>query len=155
MLTAARTDTNVTANMSVTASFGVNTQSTGTLIVIKHVINNNGGTALAGNFWLTVTGNGASPASFWGSEAGTTVTLNAGASYNVTESGPRARHRHHMYDNDDDDDHDGFNDHDHDGPRPRRQHHSGDGDRDDDRDGYCDDYDAPRSRRRRRSRQRP
>jgi hypothetical protein len=58
------------------------------LTVIKHVINNNGGTATAANFTMTVTGSSPSPASFPGAESpGTTVALNAG-SYNVTETGP-------------------------------------------------------------------
>ena len=60
---------------------------TGTLIVIKNVINDNGGTALAGDFTITVTGNSPSPASFAGAAAGTTVTLNAGT-YSVSETGP-------------------------------------------------------------------
>ncbi len=57
------------------------------LIVIKHVINDNGGTAVAGDFTMSVTGASPSPASFAGTESGTTVGLNAGA-YNVGESGP-------------------------------------------------------------------
>jgi hypothetical protein len=49
------------------------------------VINNNGGTKVAGNFTMSVSGINVLPAaSFAGSEAGTTVTLNAG-SYSVTE----------------------------------------------------------------------
>jgi uncharacterized repeat protein (TIGR01451 family) len=59
-----------------------------TLIVIKDVVNNNGGTAVAADFTMTVTGNSPTPASFPGAEApGTVVTLNAG-SYSVSESGP-------------------------------------------------------------------
>jgi len=58
------------------------------LIVINHVINNNGGTATAANFTMTVTGSNPSPASFAGTESpGTTLTLNAG-SYSVSETGP-------------------------------------------------------------------
>src|SRR5207247_389545 len=57
-------------------------------IVIKHVVNNNGGTATASSFTMTVTGGSPSPASFPGAESpGTTVTLNQG-SYSVAESGP-------------------------------------------------------------------
>src|SRR5438477_6799576 len=57
------------------------------LIVIKHVINDNGGTAVASNFTMSVTGSSPSPASFAGVESpGTTVTLNAG-SYSVGETG--------------------------------------------------------------------
>jgi hypothetical protein len=58
------------------------------LIVIKHVINDNGGTATAASFTMTVTGSSPSPASFPGAESpGTTITLNAG-SYSVSETGP-------------------------------------------------------------------
>src|SRR5204862_2536783 len=59
-----------------------------TMIMIMHVINNNGGTATASNFTMSVTGGSPSPASFAGAESpGTNVTLNAG-SYSVGESGP-------------------------------------------------------------------
>jgi hypothetical protein len=58
------------------------------LIVIKHVINDNGGTATAANFTLDAGGANDSPDNFPGAEApGTEVTLDAGA-YNVTETGP-------------------------------------------------------------------
>src|SRR5205085_2681866 len=58
------------------------------LHVIKHVINDNGGTAAASDFTLSVTGSSPSPASFPGAESpGTTVALNAG-SYSVGETGP-------------------------------------------------------------------
>src|SRR5206468_2468482 len=58
------------------------------LIVIKHVINDNGGTALAGAFTMIVTGSSPSPASFTGLESpGKTVSINAGA-YSVAETGP-------------------------------------------------------------------
>jgi hypothetical protein len=56
------------------------------LTVIKHVINDNGGTAVAGNFTMNVTGTNVSNPSFPGAESpGTTVTLNAGA-YSVDEA---------------------------------------------------------------------
>src|SRR5204862_13603 len=56
------------------------------LIVIEHVINDNGGTAAAAGFTMSVTGSSPSPASFPGAESsGTTVALNAG-SYSVSES---------------------------------------------------------------------
>jgi len=55
------------------------------LTVIKHVVNDNGGTKTAGNFTLTVTGSSPSPASFPGSEAGTDVTLQPGP-YAVNEA---------------------------------------------------------------------
>lgn len=55
------------------------------LTVIKHVVNNYGGTLQAGAFLMTVTGTNVAPnASFSGSENGTTVTLNAG-SFSVAE----------------------------------------------------------------------
>ncbi|EKD99541.1 MAG: hypothetical protein ACD_22C00235G0001, partial [uncultured bacterium] len=56
------------------------------LTVIKHVINDNGGTAVAANFTINVTGTDVSNPSFAGSESpGTTVTLDAGG-YGVDES---------------------------------------------------------------------
>ncbi|MGZ4392163.1 MAG: hypothetical protein ACXVRK_08610, partial [Gaiellaceae bacterium] len=55
------------------------------LTVIKHVVNDSGGTASAGNFTLTVTGSSPNPASFAGSEAGTVVTLQPGP-YAVNEA---------------------------------------------------------------------
>jgi hypothetical protein len=65
-----------------------NDDNAGTLIVIKHVINDNGGSAVAADFTLDAGGTNDSPDNFAGAEApGTTVTLDAG-SYNVTESGP-------------------------------------------------------------------
>lgn len=57
------------------------------LIVIKHVVNNSGGTATAADFTMNVSGTNVSPASFPGNENGTTVTLDTG-SYSVSESGP-------------------------------------------------------------------
>jgi hypothetical protein len=59
-----------------------------TLIVVKQVVNDNGGTAVASDWTMTVTGGHATPATFPGAAApGTTVTLDAGA-YAVSESGP-------------------------------------------------------------------
>src|SRR5207249_3428603 len=56
------------------------------LIVIQHVINDNGGTVTAAGFTMNVTGSSPSPASFPGAESsGTTVALNA-ASYIVSAS---------------------------------------------------------------------
>jgi hypothetical protein len=58
------------------------------LIVIKHVINDDGGTAVAADFTMSVTANSPNPVSFPGVEAtGTTVSLNVGA-YSVDETGP-------------------------------------------------------------------
>jgi uncharacterized repeat protein (TIGR01451 family) len=54
------------------------------LIVVKHVINDNGGTKTAGNFTMTVSGNSQSVSNFAGSEAGTEIGLNEG-SYSVDE----------------------------------------------------------------------
>ncbi|MGE5073407.1 MAG: hypothetical protein ACM3MF_08265, partial [Anaerolineae bacterium] len=54
------------------------------LIVIKHVINNNGGSKAAGDFTMQVTGTNVNPASFAGSEAGISVALDAGT-YSVGE----------------------------------------------------------------------
>jgi len=56
------------------------------LTVIKHVINDNGGTAVASDFAIAVTGTNPSPASFNGVESpGTTVTISPG-SYSVAET---------------------------------------------------------------------
>jgi len=57
-----------------------------TLTVIKHVINDNGGIAVASDFTMNVTATNPSQASFAGAESpGTTITLDAG-SYSVDES---------------------------------------------------------------------
>jgi len=56
-----------------------------TLIVKKHVINDNGGSKSASDFTMSVTGTNVSDNSFAGDEDGTTVTLDAG-SYSVNES---------------------------------------------------------------------
>lgn len=55
-----------------------------TLHIIKHVINDNGGSATATNFTIHVAGTNVSNFSFTGSEAGVDITLDAG-SYSVTE----------------------------------------------------------------------
>src|SRR5206468_855742 len=55
------------------------------LTVIKHVVNDDGGTKVASDFSITVTSNGSANAPFAGSEGGTAVTLNAG-SYSVDEA---------------------------------------------------------------------
>lgn len=57
------------------------------LTVIKHVINDNGGTKVASDFTMLISGNNASDDSFLGNEGGTTITLHPGA-YSVSESGP-------------------------------------------------------------------
>lgn len=56
-----------------------------TLIVKKHVVNDNGGNAVAGNFTMNVTGTNVSDDSFPGSEAGTSITLDAGT-FSVDEN---------------------------------------------------------------------
>ncbi len=57
------------------------------LTVIKHVVNDNGGTAVASAWTMNVTATDASQASFPGAESpGTTITLDAGA-FSVAESG--------------------------------------------------------------------
>ncbi|MBI5405347.1 MAG: DUF11 domain-containing protein [Candidatus Kerfeldbacteria bacterium] len=64
------------ANLTCTVT---NNDKPGTLTVIKHVINDDGGTKVASNFTMNVTGTNVSDPSFPGDESGTTVTLNAGA----------------------------------------------------------------------------
>lgn len=79
-------------NGSVTLSVGeektctiTNSDIAPQLTVIKHVINDNGGLAVAGDFTMNVTGTEVSSPSFPGAEApGTTVTLDAG-NYSVDE----------------------------------------------------------------------
>ena len=59
---------------------------TAMLTVIKHVVNNNGGTKAASGFTLTITGVTASGGnSFAGSESGVTKTLLSVGSYSVSE----------------------------------------------------------------------
>jgi probable HAF family extracellular repeat protein len=58
-----------------------------TLIVVKHVVNDSGGTATAADFKMNVIGNTPSPALFAGDESGTNVTLQAG-DYSINEAGP-------------------------------------------------------------------
>lgn len=55
------------------------------LTVIKHVVNDNGGTKGAADFTLTATGSSPTPASFPGNESGTVVTLQPGP-YAVNEA---------------------------------------------------------------------
>jgi len=57
----------------------------GTLNVIKHVVNDGGGTLSASNFTIHVTGATATPNIFSGSEAGTVVTVTADSQYSVNE----------------------------------------------------------------------
>ena len=62
-------------------------KSTGTLIVKKHVVNDNEGNKQASDFTIQVTGNSPSPSTFAGDESGTQVKLREGT-YSVSESGP-------------------------------------------------------------------
>ena len=56
-----------------------NNDQPATLIVVKHVINDDGGTMIASDFDLAVTATNASQTSFSGDEDGTMITLDAGA----------------------------------------------------------------------------
>ena len=59
-----------------------------TLHIVDEVVNDSGGTAVAGDFTVTVSGTDPSPASFPGATApGTVVTLTTGA-YSVSATGP-------------------------------------------------------------------
>jgi hypothetical protein len=79
------TSVNLTSGETVTCTVtndGIQPQ----LMVIKHVDNSAGGSAVASDFTMRVNGTNVQPsASFPGSESGTTVSLNVG-SYSVTES---------------------------------------------------------------------
>jgi hypothetical protein len=62
-----------------------NDDKAASLTVVKHVVNDNGGTKVASDFAITVAGNGPSPANFPGAEnPGTSVGIGPGV-YNVTE----------------------------------------------------------------------
>ena len=77
---------NLKEGENVTCTF-VNTRQAAKLIVIKHVVNDNGGTATAADFTMTVTGGSPSPGSFAGAESpGVEVTLTPNTAYDVTES---------------------------------------------------------------------
>lgn len=65
----------------------VNDDEPATLVVIKNVINDNGGDYDAEDFTMLVSGTDVSNDEFAGSEEGVSVTLDAG-SYSVSESGP-------------------------------------------------------------------
>jgi hypothetical protein len=58
--------------------------TTGTLVVVKHVINDNGGTEIAEDFKIVLNGENPSLTSFNGSESGVDITLDPG-DYNVDE----------------------------------------------------------------------
>jgi len=59
--------------------------TTGTLTVVKHVVNSGAGSNTADDFSLSVTGANATPNAFSGSESGTAVTVDGSAAYSVTE----------------------------------------------------------------------
>ena len=61
-----------------------NTAKKATLVVIKDVINDNGGSLAAANFQLDVSGGTTDIAAFPGSETGTSFQVNAGT-YTVSE----------------------------------------------------------------------
>ena len=68
-----------------------NKLETGTITVIKHVINDNGGSAVAGDFTMFL---GAGNPTFSGTEAGVTTTLNAGTCLRSHRVEPRWLHGH-------------------------------------------------------------
>lgn len=85
------------SNGSITLNIGdvksctiTNNDKAAHLIVIKHVVNDNGGNAVASNFTMTINGVTATGGnSFPGAESpGTNKTLTGVGSYNVTETGP-------------------------------------------------------------------
>ena len=81
------TDTvTVVANATKTCTITNDDIAAKLLIVIKNVVNDEGGTKTAADFTLTVTGNAPSPASFAGAGSpGTQVSIRPG-SYSVSES---------------------------------------------------------------------
>jgi hypothetical protein len=83
---ACASDGSITLTAGQTATCTITNTRKAVLTVIKHVINDNGGTATAANFTLDSGGTNDSPAIFPGAESpGTSVTLDAGA-YAVTET---------------------------------------------------------------------
>ena len=80
---------NLKEGENVTCTYS-NQGQTAHLIVIKHVVNNNGGTSVASAFTMTINGVTADGGnSFPGTESpGTDKTLSTVGSYTVTESGP-------------------------------------------------------------------
>ena len=72
----------------VTCNFNNNDPQATTLIVSKHVINDNGGTATADQFNISVNGHNVAPKSFAGSEDGTTVILDVDQPFTISETGP-------------------------------------------------------------------
>ncbi len=77
----------VTLNVGDTKTCTLTNTDKPRLIVIKRVVNDNGGTATASQFTMKVTGGNPSPSSFPGSTSGTTVRLDPGT-YGVTETQP-------------------------------------------------------------------
>ncbi len=77
---------NVTVQSNQTTTCTItNDDKAGTLVVTKHVINDNGGTKNASDFTLSVTGTNVSDSSFPGDESGTSITLDAGV-YSADET---------------------------------------------------------------------
>ena len=66
-----------------------NTRRRGAIQVIKHVVNNNGGTAVASDFTITLQDTNPTTTPFSGHESpGDTYTFDEGHAFNVSESGP-------------------------------------------------------------------
>jgi len=83
-----RTATIIAEEGEIIACTFTNARQPARVIVIKHVINDDGGTAAANAFTMTVDDPGTNPTSFPGAESpGTTVTVDPG-DYTVTETGP-------------------------------------------------------------------
>jgi len=60
--------------------------TTGTVNVIVNVNNSAGGTASAGSFTVSASGAGATPPTFAGNSAGTSITVNSGSTYAISVS---------------------------------------------------------------------
>lgn len=78
-----------TPTHTATPSTGPTPPGTATVIVAMHIVNDDGGDAVAANWKMKITGEvgaGVSPNNFDGSESGTSVTITAGEGYLVTDN---------------------------------------------------------------------
>jgi hypothetical protein len=62
--------------------------SQATLNVLTQVVNTNGGLAVPADFHITITGANPSPSTFVGSDSGTSVIVDPGVAFSISETGP-------------------------------------------------------------------